>query len=162
MKLNDPRTLAIRIAFLLLPIAISLAIGAILVIAVGRDPLEVVDALWKGAFKDTRKIGGVVNFWIPLTLVSIGLVVTFRAGLWNIGVEGQMMMGALFASWGAQYILLNESLSPLLHLILIALSALGGMFWGCCCGTCSKSGWASTRFSAASPSTPWSTSSRST
>ena len=65
MKLNDPRAIAIRITFLLLPIAISLAIGAILVIAVGRDPLEVVDALWKGAFKDTRKIGGVVNFWIP-------------------------------------------------------------------------------------------------
>ena len=43
------------------------------------------------------------------TLVSIGLVVTFRAGaLWNIGVEGQMMMGALFASWGAQYLLLPE------------------------------------------------------
>ncbi|MCY3864176.1 MAG: ABC transporter permease, partial [Chloroflexi bacterium] len=95
--MKSPRALAIQIAFLLLPIAISLAIGAILVIAVGRDPLEVVDALWKGAFKDSRKLGGVVNFWIPLTLVSIGLVVTFRAGLWNIGVEGQMMMGALFA-----------------------------------------------------------------
>ncbi|MCY3916497.1 MAG: ABC transporter permease [Chloroflexi bacterium] len=132
--MNPPRALAIQIAFLLLPIAISLAIGAILVIAVGRDPLEVVDALWKGAFKDSRKLGGVVNFWIPLTLVSIGLVVTFRAGLWNIGVEGQMMMGALFASWGAQYILLDESLSPLLNVILIALAALGGMFWGAVVG----------------------------
>ncbi len=118
-----------RIAFLLLPIGISLAVAAALVIAVGRDPLDVVDALWKGAFKDSRKLGGVVNFWIPLTLVSIGLVVTFRAGLWNIGVEGQMMMGALFASWGAQYLLLDESAAPLLHLILIALAALGGMFW---------------------------------
>ena len=120
---------ATRIAFLLIPIAISLAVAAALVIAVGRDPLDVVDALWKGAFKDSRKLGGVVNFWIPLTLVSIGLVVTFRAGLWNIGVEGQMMMGALFASWGAQYLLLDESAAPLLHVLLIALAALGGMFW---------------------------------
>ena len=127
--MKPPRAIAIQIAFLLLSIAISLAVAAILVTAVGRDPLEVVDALWKGAFKDTRKLGGVVNFWIPLTLVSIGLVVTFRAGLWNIGVEGQMMMGAIFASWGAQYILLDESLSPLLNLLLIALSALGGMVW---------------------------------
>ncbi len=127
--MKSPRALAIRLTFLILPIAISLAVAAALVIAVGRDPLEVVEALWKGAFKDSRKLGGVVNFWIPLTLVSIGLVVTFRAGLWNIGVEGQMMMGALFASWGAQYLLLPASLSPLLNVILIALAALGGMFW---------------------------------
>ena len=127
--MKDTKSLAVQIAFLLIPVAISLAVAAILVTAVGRDPLEVVDALWKGAFKDSRKLGSVVNFWIPLTLVSIGLVVTFRAGLWNIGVEGQMMMGAIFASWGAQYILVGESLSPLLNVILIALSALGGMFW---------------------------------
>ncbi|MCY4466641.1 MAG: ABC transporter permease [Chloroflexi bacterium] len=118
-----------RIVFLLLPIGISLAVAAALVIAVGRDPLDVVDALWQGAFKDSRKLGGVFNFWIPLSLVSIGLVVTFRAGLWNIGVEGQMMMGALFASWGAQYILLDDSLAPLLHVALLCLAALGGMFW---------------------------------
>ena len=127
--MTSPRQLATQIAFLLLPIAISLAVAAALVTAVGRDPLEVVDALWQGAFKDSRKLGGVINFWIPLTLVSIGLVVTFRAGLWNIGVEGQMMMGALFASWGAQFIPLGESLAPLLHILLIALAALGGMFW---------------------------------
>ena len=127
--MKNPKSLAIQLAFLLIPILISLLFAALLVSTVGRDPLEVVEALWKGAFKDSRKVGGVVNFWIPLTLVSIGLVVTFRAGLWNIGVEGQMMMGALFASWGAQFILMDESLSPLLNIILIALSALGGMFW---------------------------------
>ena len=119
----------IQLAFVILPIGISLLIAAALVTAVGRDPLEVVDALWKGAFKDTRKLGGVFNFWIPLTLVSIGLVVTFRAGLWNIGVEGQMMMGAIFASWGAQFIPLGEGAAALLHLLLICLAALGGMFW---------------------------------
>lgn len=128
--MKSPRALAINIIFLLIPIAISLIFAALLVTAVGRDPLEVVDALWKGAFRDSRKVGSVVNFWIPLTLVSIGLVVTFRAGLWNIGVEGQMMMGAIFASWGAQFIPLGENLSFVLQLLLIALSAVGGMFWG--------------------------------
>ena len=124
----------IQLAFLIIPVAISLIIAAALVTAVGRDPLEVVDALWKGAFKDSRKLGAVVNFWIPLTLVSIGLVVTFRAGLWNIGVEGQMMMGALFASWGAQFIPADESLAPLLHVALLCLSAIGGMFWALLAG----------------------------
>ena len=128
--IRNPRAFAINIVFLLIPIVISLIFAALLVSAVGRDPLEVVEALWIGAFKDSRKLGGVVNFWIPLTLVSIGLVVTFRAGLWNIGVEGQMMMGAIFASWGAQFIPLGENLAPLLQLLLIAIAALGGMFWG--------------------------------
>ena len=127
--MTSPRHIATQFLFLLLPIGISLAVAAALVIAVGRDPLDVIDALWKGAFKDSRKLGGVVNFWIPLALVSIGLVVTFRAGLWNIGVEGQMMMGALFASWGAMFIPLEGALVPLLHLLLIVLAALGGMAW---------------------------------
>ncbi len=128
-KMKNPKNVAIQLLFMLIPIAISLLIGALLVGGVGRDPIEVVETLWKGAFSDSRKLGGVINFWIPLMLVSIGLVVTFRAGLWNIGVEGQMMMGALFASWGAQFILMDESMSFLLNVILILLSALGGMFW---------------------------------
>jgi general nucleoside transport system permease protein len=128
-KVQNPKIVAIQLAFILIPIAISLLIAAILVGAVGKNPIEVVEALWKGAFRDSRKLGGVINFWIPLTLVSIGLVVTFRAGLWNIGVEGQMMMGALFASWGAQFILMDEGASFLLNVILIVLAALGGMFW---------------------------------
>ena len=126
---KNPKQLSIQLLFMLIPIIISLVIGALLVASVGRDPIEVVETLWKGAFSDSRKIGGVLNFWIPLTLVSIGLVVTFRAGLWNIGVEGQMMMGALFASWGAQTILMDESLSFLLNVILILLAAFGGMVW---------------------------------
>jgi len=128
-KVKNPKNVAMQLIFMLIPIVISLFIGALLVGGVGRDPIEVVETLWKGAFSDSRKLGGVINFWIPLTLVSIGLVVTFRAGLWNIGVEGQMMMGALFASWGAQFILMDESLSFLLNIILILFAALGGMFW---------------------------------
>lgn len=127
--MKDSRSIAIQVVFTVIPIVISLVIAALLVTIVGHNPQEVVETIWKGAFDDMRKIGGVINFWIPLTLVSIGLVVTFRAGLWNIGVEGQMMMGALFASWAAQYILLDESLSPLLIAIEILLAALGGMFW---------------------------------
>lgn len=127
--MKNPKNIGIQLIFTIIPIVISLLIAALLVAAVGKDPIEVVETLWQGAFSDSRKVGGVFNFWIPLTLVSIGLVVTFRAGLWNIGVEGQMMMGALFASWGAQFILLDESLSSVLIVIEILLAALGGALW---------------------------------
>ena len=69
--MKNPKSLAIQIAFLLIPILISLLFAALLVSAVGRDPLDVVDALWKGAFKDSRKVGGVVNFWIRAFLVNV-------------------------------------------------------------------------------------------
>ena len=124
------RTLAIKIGFLLIPVAISLAVAAVLVTAVGRDPLEVVDALWKGAFKDSRKVGGVVNFWIPLTLVSIGLVVTFRAGLveyrrrrTNDDGRDLRQLGRAILALGRQHV------SPAQPGFDRAVRVLGGMFW---------------------------------
>jgi general nucleoside transport system permease protein len=113
-------------ALYLLPIIASLIITAVLIIAVGADPREVFEKVWEGAFRNSNAFAGVVNFWIPLALVSIGLIVTFTAGLWNIGVEGQMMMGAVFASWAAQYVVLP---SPLLIGVEILVAMLGGALW---------------------------------
>jgi ABC-type uncharacterized transport system permease subunit len=116
-----------RTAFVLIPIGVSLAITSLLVVSVGQDPLAVFTKIWEGAFRNTESTAGVVNFWIPLVLCGMGLVLTFTAGLWNIGVEGQMMMGALFASWAARTL-------PLPPLVLvpveIVLAMLGGALWG--------------------------------
>lgn len=120
---------SLKIAFTVLPVLISLLIAAALVLSVGRDPLEVMQLVWEGAFRNARSVAGVLNFWIPLTLTCMGLVVTFRAGLWNIGIEGQILAGALFASWGALNIHLPEHLAPLLLLIEILLAVIGGMVW---------------------------------
>lgn len=123
-----------RISFSLLPVIVSVVIAAALVLSVGRDPIQVLTNLWEGAFRNSKSFAGVLNFWIPLTLVSIGLVVTFRAGLWNIGVEGQILAGALFASWGALYLQLPENLAPLQVVLEIALAMLGGMLWAAIVG----------------------------
>lgn len=120
------RSFIVRVGFALLPIALSLLITALLVAAAGNDPIAVFSLVWEGAFRDLRAIAQVVNFWIPLTLAAIGLVVTFTAGLWNIGVEGQIMMGAVFASWAALTLNLPH------HLLIpveISLAALGGALW---------------------------------
>ncbi len=114
-----------------LPIAVSLLITAVLVVAVGADPIAVFVKIWEGAFRDSNTVGQVINFWIPLTLASIGLIVTFTAGLWNIGVEGQMTIGAVFASWAA----LSFPLPPLLLIpVEILLAMLGGALWALLCG----------------------------
>ncbi|MCL4247838.1 MAG: ABC transporter permease [Anaerolineae bacterium] len=124
--MTDNRT-PLRILLLIAPIVLSLAITAILVLAVGKNPLEVMTAIWEGAFRNSNAVAGVVNFWIPLTFACLGLVITFTAGLWNIGVEGQMMLGAVFASWAARTLTLP---SPVLLPLEIVLAMLGGAFWG--------------------------------
>lgn len=110
----------------LLPILISFAISAVLILMVGHDPLEVFNTIWAGAFRSSTSVAGVVNFWIPLVLCGLGLAITFTAGLWNIGIEGQMMAGAIFASWAALYV---ELPSPILIPFEIFLGILGGMAW---------------------------------
>jgi simple sugar transport system permease protein len=113
-----------------MPILLSVAITALLIIIVGSNPLEVFEKIWQGAFRDTRAFGQVINLWIPLTLVSMGLLITFTAGLWNIGVEGQMIIGAVFASWGALYV----QAGPLQIPLEIALAMLGGGLWAALVG----------------------------
>ena len=116
----------VQIGFALLPILASMIITAVLIIAVGSDPIRVFETTLEGAFRNSNSLAGVVNFWIPLALCSMGLVVTFTAGLWNIGVEGQMIAGAIFASWAAQFLDLP---SPALIGVEIVLAMLGGAFW---------------------------------
>ncbi len=124
------RTL-LQIGFAILPILISLAITALLVLAVGSEPGAVFQSVWEGAFRTSNSFATVVNFWIPLTLCSLGLIITFTAGLWNIGVEGQMGMGAVFATWAALFVTLPQ---PAQIALEIVLAMLGGALWAALVG----------------------------
>lgn len=122
----NTRSPLVRFAIAVVPIIISLLITAFLINLVGADPVAVFEKVWEGAFRDSRSFSGVVNFWIPFVLTSLALIITFTAGLWNIGIEGQMMMGAVFAAAVA----LNWDL-PLWLLIPAELLAAmtGGALW---------------------------------
>ena len=121
----------IQVIAVIASIILSLSISALLLVGIGRNPFEVVQVIWDGSFADSNRLAGVFNFWIPFTLASLGLVVTFRAGLWNIGVEGQMMFGAIFASG----VVLFVDAPSIVTVPLAFLSAmLGGMVWGVAVG----------------------------
>jgi general nucleoside transport system permease protein len=126
------RDFSLRIAFTIGALIVSLLFTSWLITLIGEEPLKVFEYTWDGAFKNTNNTAKVFNFFIPLALASVGLVVTFTAGLWNIGVEGQMVMGAIFASWGALFL----DFLPQLLLIpaCIILSAIGGMLWALLAG----------------------------
>src|SRR5262245_46433265 len=128
--MNRNRTL-FQVGFAIAPILLSLVITSLLILAVNADPVAVFQSEWNGAFRSPTVFAGVVNFWMPLALCSMGLIVTFTAGLWNIGVEGQIGMGAVFATWAALFVTLPQ---PAQIALEIALGMLGGALWGALVG----------------------------
>jgi ABC-type uncharacterized transport system permease subunit len=105
------------------PIAGALVVTSLLLFLFGAAPLEAFKAMYEGAFGDQSKTLSVLAFWVPLLLASTGLLVTFRAGLWNIGIEGQIVMGAIAASW----IALRMVAPPV---VLISVEILAAMMSG--------------------------------
>ena len=99
----------------------------------GAPPLAAYEAIFKGSLGSWTKLSHVIKAWIPLTLCACGLLFTFRIGLWNIGVEGQVMMGAVFATaalrWGV------SSPHPSLYIVAaFAMGMLGGGVWAILAG----------------------------
>jgi simple sugar transport system permease protein len=114
--------------------AIGIAVFTTLILlATGAPPVQTYYHIFMGAFGSWLKLGHCIKAWIPLTLCACGLLYTFKIGLWNIGVEGQMIMGAVFATgmlkWGvgSEYSLLFLSLS-------FPASLFGGAVWAVLAG----------------------------
>lgn len=133
VSLTD-RQRILNIGLALLPIIGSVLISALLIMIVGKDPIAVLEKVIEGAFFGTERFSGVLNFWMPLLLAALGLTITFTAGLWNIGVEGQMMMGAVFATSIALFSADSPLPGPLLVGVEILAAMLGGILWGALVG----------------------------
>ena len=89
----------------------------------GRRRLKAFLSILKGAFGSTRNVVAVLITWSPLLLTTAGVLITFSAGLWNIGMEGQMTLGAIFAT-GMLRLLQDTSLPPALIIILGILAGI--------------------------------------
>ncbi|HLF28308.1 MAG TPA: ABC transporter permease [Anaerolineae bacterium] len=116
-----------RIGLGVLPVILALAFAALLLALAGAAPLQAFQALVEGAFGTDQKTSDVLMAWVPLVLCAAGLLITFAAGLWNIGIEGQIVFGAIAASWVARQVAAPAGL-----LVPLALSAgiVGGLLWG--------------------------------
>jgi simple sugar transport system permease protein len=95
----------------------------------GAPPLRAYMVLFQGALGSWVKFTHVVKVWIPLTLCGCGLLFTFRIGLWNIGVEGQVMIGAVFTTWMLRAGVDRPESAPLFIAASLAASVLGGALW---------------------------------
>lgn len=108
----------------------SLALGAVslMLVLLGMSPATIGITLVRGTLSSWLQFSHVLSVWIPLLLCSCGLLFTFRAGLWNIGIEGQVILGAI----GTTLILRHPLSIPPAATISFALFAgfLAGGLWG--------------------------------
>jgi simple sugar transport system permease protein len=102
-------------------------IGLLLFAALGVDPARALQMFFFEPLRSARAIGEVSIKATPLLLVAVGLCVCFRANVWNIGAEGQFILGAVFASGVA--IRATPETSRAIVLAVLLAGALGGMLW---------------------------------
>jgi simple sugar transport system permease protein len=92
-------------------------------------PLKAYANIILGAFGTWDVLSNVIVSWVPLLLVTAGLLVTFTVGLWNIGIEGQITLGAVFATWALR-MLPTATMSPWLCVTIAILAGMaGGALW---------------------------------
>lgn len=116
-----------RLALGLAPFLLTFATTALIVLAMGANPFEAYGNLLGGAFESGAKIADIGMAMVPLLLAASGMLITFAAGLWNIGVEGQMLAGALMTTWLVESVDVPAGL--MLPLTILAGMA-GGALWG--------------------------------
>ena len=118
-----------RMINLLVPfisIVLGLIIGAIVMLVSGYSPIEGYAALWNGVFGDTYFMGETVRQITPYVFAGLAVAFAFRTGLFNIGVEGQLIMGWLAAA----YVGFAFELPAIIHVPLALLAAaVAGALW---------------------------------
>ncbi len=118
----------------LLAILLALLFTVLVLLLSGAPPLEAFRQIVLGAFGSSKRFTDVLVSWVPLLLVSSGLLITFTAGLWNIGIEGQITLGAIATTWALR-LLQDSTLPPALSLLLATLAGiLGGAIWALLAG----------------------------
>lgn len=111
----------------LVPVVLALLAGAILILALGRNPLTFYGGIWTYGIAQSNWQQSAVTM-VPLLLIATGLTVIFRANIWNLGYWGQFALGAaLVAGYGPT--LLAHLPLVLAFVVLFALAAAAGALW---------------------------------
>lgn len=111
----------------LLALVITVVIGVILFAALGKDPVRGLQVFFVEPLKSWYAVGELMVKATPLLLIALGLAVCFRSNVWNIGAEGQFVIGAICA--GGVALLADKSTGPWIVPAVLLAGVLGGMVW---------------------------------
>jgi simple sugar transport system permease protein len=112
-----------------LSLLLALVFGGIVLILAGENPLHVYQAMLSGALGDWNGVAETLVKTTPLLLAGLGVAVAFRMQLWNIGAEGQLYWGAIFATGVALFLIPTAPGWVMVPAMAVA-GLLGGGLWG--------------------------------
>jgi ABC-type uncharacterized transport system permease subunit len=112
----------------LLALLTAIIAGGIFIFAIGQDPFQVYGTIVKGAWRSQIAAKGTIKIAIPLLIAALGITPAFQMKFWNIGAEGQIIMGAIFST----YFALHFDYLPhgLLIVVMLVAGMVGGGIWG--------------------------------
>ncbi|MDO8252151.1 MAG: ABC transporter permease [Rhodoferax sp.] len=123
-----------------LALLITVLIGVVLFVALGKDPVGGLRVFFWEPIRSGYALGELTVKATPLLLIALGLAVCFRSNVWNIGAEGQYVLGAIAASGVAM--LADKTTGSWIVIPVMVAGVLGGMFWA------SITAWLRDRFNA--------------
>ena len=115
------------IASPLLALAITVVIGVALFILLGKDPLRGLQVFFIEPVKNAYALSELAMKATPLLLIALGLALCFRSNVWNIGAEGQFIIGAIAA--GGVAMLADKDSGRWIVVAILAAGVAGGMLW---------------------------------
>lgn len=128
------RTRSLTLLFQLGGLVLAFGFITIILLLIDANPIQAFSLIWEGAVGSATRFSSVLVVWVPLVLATCGVLVTFTAGLWNIGIEGQITLGAIFTT-GVIRMFLDSSVNPALVIILSILAGMmGGALWAALAG----------------------------
>jgi ABC-type uncharacterized transport system permease subunit len=128
LEKRPERSLVMAYASPLIAIALTIIIGGIIFALRGLNPLSALYVYFIEPVTSIWSLQELVVKAAPLVLIGVGLSVCYRAGVWNIGAEGQLTMGAIFGS--VIPVFFTGWQSPLTLVTMLVLGIAGGMAWG--------------------------------
>ena len=111
----------------LLALVLTVVLGVILFLALGKDPVRALQMFFWEPIKSGYALGELMVKATPLLLIALGLAVCFRSNVWNIGAEGQFVIGAVCA--GGVAMLADKETGRWVVLAILLAGVLGGMLW---------------------------------
>ena len=116
-----------RFIYTILAIVLGIIIGSIILLISGTNPVEAYKVIFLGAFGKPKYISWTIVKAVPLILTGLSVAFAFNTGLFNIGAEGQYIVGSI----GALVVGLLLDLPPVVHgLVALLVGALCGYLWG--------------------------------
>lgn len=111
-------------------IVLAVLVGGVLIAIIGVNPFEAYWALLRGMFGSPDRIAGSIARSVPFLGSALALAFAFRAGLFNIGAEGQLLVGGVTAAWVGTWAFMSDTPGVVAIPIILLAGMIGGAFWG--------------------------------